>query len=103
MSGRGQAICELLALLRTEIQAALGTRAQPLDYLLSGLARSLARLAPEAAGALVRDLPPLGVRTADSVEGLHLLINRLEDVLLTETRGLDLAGADAAERGAERQ
>ena len=99
LSGRGQRICALLTRLRAEIHDTLGARAQPLDFLLSGLARSLTQLAPEAAEALMRNLPPVGVRAADSVDGLHRLINRLEDVLLTETRGLDLPAPDSAQPG----
>lgn len=99
LSGRGRQICGLLTRLRAEIHETLGVRAQPLDFLLSGLARSLTQLAPEAAEALLRDLPPAGVRAADSVDGLHLLVNRLEDVLLNETRGLDLPAPDSAKPG----
>lgn len=99
LSGRGRRICALLTRLRAEIHDTLGARAQPLDFVLSGLARSLAQLAPEATEALLRDLPPAGVRAADSVDGLHLLVNRLEDVLLTETRGLDLPAPDSAKPG----
>lgn len=99
LSGRGQRICALLTRLRAEIHDTLGARAQPLDFLLSGLARSLAQLAPEAAEALLRNLPQVGVRAADSVDGLHRLINRLEDVLLTETRGLDLPAPESAQPG----
>ncbi len=99
LSGRGRRICALLTCLRAEIHDTLGARAQPLDFLLSGLARSLAQLAPEAAAALINNLPPAGVRAADSVDGLHLLVNRLEDVLLTETRGRDLPAADSTQPG----